>query len=28
VSSQVIDTDSTTPADVVKMIMNAYAVQH
>ena len=28
VSSQVIDTDSTTPADVVEMIMNAHAVQH
>ena len=28
VSSQVIDTDSTTPADVVKMIMNAHAVRH
>ena len=27
VSSQVIDTDSTTPADVVEMIMNAHAVQ-
>jgi hypothetical protein len=28
VSSQVIDTDSTKPADVVEMIMNAHAVQH
>jgi shikimate kinase len=28
VSSQVIDTDSTTPADVVETIMNAHAVQH
>jgi shikimate kinase len=28
VSTQVIDTDNTTPAEVVKMIMNAHAVQH
>ncbi len=28
VSSQVIDTDSTKPADVVEMIMNAHVVQH
>ena len=28
VSTQIIDTDSTMPAEIVEMIMNAHAVQH
>ena len=28
VSTQAIDTDNAIPAEIVKMIMNAHAVQH
>jgi hypothetical protein len=28
VATEVIDTDNTTPAEIVKMIMNAHAIQH